>query len=50
MGKMSICDLAGSEVVRKTEAEGQRLKEAKAINRSLSALGNVINALTKDTM
>ena len=36
VGKMSICDLAGSEMVRKTEAEGQRLKEAKAINRSLS--------------
>ncbi|GMI34479.1 hypothetical protein TeGR_g1177 [Tetraparma gracilis] len=46
VGKLSVCDLAGSEMVRKTEAEGQRLQEAKAINRSLSALGNVINALT----
>ena len=45
-GKLYICDLAGSEMVRKTEAEGQRLQEAKAINRSLSALGNVIKALT----
>ena len=46
VGKLSVCDLAGSEMVRKTEAAGQRLQEAKAINRSLSALGNVINALT----
>ena len=47
VGKLYICDLAGSEMVRKTEAEGKRLQEAKAINRSLSALGNVINALTQ---
>ena len=33
VGKLSVCDLAGSEMVRKTEAEGQRLAEAKAINR-----------------
>ncbi len=48
-GKLYICDLAGSEMVRKTEAAGQRLKEAQAINRSLSALGNVINALTTNS-
>ena len=47
VGKLYVCDLAGSEMVRKTEAEGKRLQEAKAINRSLSALGNVINALTQ---
>ena len=39
-------DLAGSEMVRKTGAKGQQLKEAQMINKSLSALGNVINALT----
>ena len=39
-------DLAGSEKVGKTEAKGKVLEEAKMINKSLSALGNVINALT----
>lgn len=39
-------DLAGSEKVEKTGAEGKLLDEAKTINKSLSALGNVINALT----
>ena len=37
----------GSEKVKKTEAKGAPLEEAKNINQSLSALGNVINALTK---
>lgn len=32
--------------VGKTQAEGMQLEEAKTINKSLSALGNVINALT----
>ena len=45
-GKLSLVDLAGSEKIQKTEAEGQTLEEAKKINSSLSALGNVINALT----
>jgi hypothetical protein len=44
--KIHLIDLAGSELVRKTGAEGTRLQEAKYINKSLSALGNVINALT----
>lgn len=39
-------DLAGSEKVGKTGAEGRLLEEAKTINKSLSALGNVVNALT----
>ncbi len=41
-----LVDLAGSEKVRKTDAKGTTLEEAKQINKSLSALGNVINALT----
>jgi len=45
-GKLHLVDLAGSEKVAKTGASGERLDEAKNINRSLSALGNVINALT----
>uniref|UniRef100_A0A1D1YRB6 Kinesin-like protein n=1 Tax=Anthurium amnicola TaxID=1678845 RepID=A0A1D1YRB6_9ARAE len=45
-GKLSLVDLAGSEKVGKTGASGQTLEEAKKINKSLSALGMVINALT----
>ena len=37
---------AGSETINKTGVSGQQLEEAKKINKSLSALGNVINALT----
>lgn len=44
--KLHLVDLAGSEKVDKTGATGQSLEEAKKINSSLSALGNVINALT----
>ena len=40
-GILTLCDLAGSERVGKTEASGQRLVEAAAINKSLSALGQV---------
>jgi kinesin family protein 5 len=45
-GKLFLVDLAGSEKVKKTGAEGNCLEEAKTINKSLSCLGNVINALT----
>eukprot|EP00944_MAST-04C_sp_MAST-4C-sp1_P000952 g952.t1 len=45
-GKLVLVDLAGSERVGKTAASGDRLREAKNINKSLSALGNVINALS----
>lgn len=45
-GKLLLVDMAGSEKVEKTGAEGRALDEAKTINKSLSALGNVINALT----
>uniref|UniRef100_A0A1A9UP03 Kinesin-like protein n=1 Tax=Glossina austeni TaxID=7395 RepID=A0A1A9UP03_GLOAU len=44
-GKLYLVDLAGSEKVSKTGAEGTVLDEAKNINKSLSALGNVISAL-----
>ncbi|CAI2729408.1 unnamed protein product [Schistosoma spindalis] len=46
-GKLYLVDLAGSEKVAKTGAEGTVLDEAKNINKSLSALGNVINALVE---
>eukprot|EP00794_Sanderia_malayensis_P003375 gene3375-3863_t len=46
-GKLYLVDLAGSEKVSKTGAEGTVLDEAKNINRSLSALGNVISALAE---
>ena len=44
-GKLNLVDLAGSERQSKTQASGDRLKEATKINLSLSALGNVISAL-----
>ncbi|VVC34567.1 Kinesin motor domain, conserved site,P-loop containing nucleoside triphosphate hydrolase,Kinesin motor [Cinara cedri] len=47
-GKLYLVDLAGSEKVSKTGAEGTVLDEAKNINKSLSALGNVISALAED--
>lgn len=45
-GKLYLVDLAGSEKISKTHATGQTLDEAKKINKSLSALGMVINSLT----
>lgn len=44
-GKLNLVDLAGSERQKKTMAKGDRLDEAKFINLSLSALGNVIKSL-----
>ncbi|CAM9120192.1 unnamed protein product [Chrysoparadoxa australica] len=46
-GCMYLVDLAGSELVKRSEARGVSLSEAKSINRSLSALGNVIKALAE---
>ncbi|CAH0482233.1 unnamed protein product [Peronospora belbahrii] len=42
---LHLVDLAGSEKQRQTRVHGKRLKEAAQINKSLSALGNVIMAL-----
>ncbi|GAB2282924.1 Kinesin-like protein KIN-14E, variant 2 [Dionaea muscipula] len=45
-GKLSFVDLAGSERVKKSGSAGSQLKEAQSINKSLSALGDVISALS----
>ncbi|XP_012936827.1 kinesin-like protein KIF28P [Aplysia californica] len=47
---MNLVDLAGSERADSTGATGDRLKEGANINRSLSALGNVISALAEQSM
>ncbi|KAK4427663.1 Kinesin-like protein KIN-14S [Sesamum alatum] len=44
-----LVDLAGSERVGRIEVEGDRLKESQFINKSLSALGDVISALASKT-
>ena len=43
-GKLNLVDLAGSERINKSGATGTALKEAQNINKSLSALGDVIQA------
>ncbi|XP_066911312.1 kinesin heavy chain-like isoform X2 [Clytia hemisphaerica] len=48
-GKIHICDLAGSERIKRTGASGDRLNEAQHINSSLLELGNVIQALADDS-
>merc|ERR1719231_988488 len=45
-GKLSLIDLAGSERADKTGAQAERLREAQSINKSLSALCDVISALS----
>merc|ERR1719195_1095001 len=46
-GKILMCDLAGSERLKKSEVTGDMQKEAIEINKSLTALGDVIEGLTK---
>ncbi|CAL2262264.1 unnamed protein product [Prunus armeniaca] len=47
IGNLHLVDLAGSERVDRSEVIGDRLKEAQHINKSLSALGDVIFALSQ---
>lgn len=47
--KVNIVDLAGSERQASTGATGERLKEGSNINKSLSYLGLVIQALAKNS-
>lgn len=44
-GTLNLVDLAGSERVKASGAEGDRMREAQSINKSLSCLGDVIDAL-----
>mmetsp|Transcript_159788 Transcript_159788/g.388000 ORF Transcript_159788/g.388000 Transcript_159788/m.388000 type:complete len:137 (+) Transcript_159788:2-412(+) len=46
-GKILICDLAGSERLKKSQVTEDAQKEAIEINKSLTALGDVIEGLTK---
>ena len=45
-GSLNLCDLAGSERLSRSHAEGARLKETQAINKSLSALADVFTSLS----
>merc|ERR1712113_1217488 len=49
VGKILIVDLAGSERLSKSQVTGDGAKEAIEINKSLTALGDVIEALTKNS-
>ena len=44
-GKINFVDLAGSEMVKKTNSVGKALTEASNINKSLMVLGNCISQL-----
>ena len=46
-GSLNLCDLAGSERLSRSGAEGDRRKETQAINKSLSCLADVFTALAK---
>jgi len=44
-GKIVLCDLGGCEQLKKTEVSGKHMKEAIELNKSLTALGDVIHAV-----
>lgn len=48
-GTLNLVDLAGSERLKHSQAEGERMRETQNINRSLSCLGDVIEALGRGT-
>jgi len=50
VGSLSLCDLAGSERLKTSNAQGDRLAETQGINSSLSALSTVFNALAQKTL
>uniref|UniRef100_A0A0G4IFR3 Kinesin-like protein n=1 Tax=Chromera velia CCMP2878 TaxID=1169474 RepID=A0A0G4IFR3_9ALVE len=50
VGKLNLIDLAGSENVNKSNVTGQALREAQNINKSLSALGDVISVETLSSL
>ena len=49
-GTLTFVDLAGSESITRTGSEGINLEEAKEINKSISALGRVIESLARQNM
>ncbi len=48
LGKIHLVDLAGSERLGLSQADGARMEETQNINSSLSALGDVLSALSKN--
>ena len=50
LGKMHLVDLAGSERITLSGAEGETLVETQNINLSLTALGDVLSALSRNAM
>lgn len=48
-GNLVLIDLAGSERINDSRVDGQRKEESIAINKSLSYLGDVINAIALES-